>query len=212
MLSVMSNGDDNFIAGNKRPEDWYAMRERLRKNEADAWREAFSDYFEARLTLRYLRPIKVLQDNGTLEGEGFSIVTIQCSLIEFLESTAQGTNYRYLRLSEALQAHEYAKSQDIFVDFLQNREPFSATFDGTSAQDFYVGVRCGLLHEARTKNGWRIWAEGPSGTIADVPNRIVYRNNFQEALLEYIKAYGKRLERDQDLQQGFIRKFDHLCV
>jgi hypothetical protein len=45
-----------------------------------------------------------------------------------------------------------------------------------------------------------------------VPNRIVYRNNFQEALLEYIKAYGKRLERDKDLQQGFIRKFDHLCV
>lgn len=208
----MSNGRDNFIAGWKTPADWNAMRARLMKNDAGTWREAFSDYFETRLNLRYLHPIQVLQDNGTFQGEGFSIVAIQCSLIEFLESTAQGTNYHYLRRGEALRAYEYASSQDVFVAFLRNRMPFSATFNEASAQDFYVGVRCGLLHEARTKNGWRIWAEGPVGIVADVPGRIVYRNNFQVALLGYIKAYGERLEGDQDLQQGFIRKFDNLCV
>jgi hypothetical protein len=203
--------EDSFIA-EKAPVDWYAMRERLRKNDAGAWREAFSDYFETHLTLRYLDPIKVLQGTGTLQGEGFAIVSILCCLIEFLESTAQGTNYRYLRLGETLKAHEYVTSQHLFVEFLQIREPFSATFDATSAQDLYAGVRCGLLHEARTTNGWRILEERPSGIIADVANRILYRNNLQEALLEYINVYGKTLEGDQELQQGFIRKFDHLCV
>lgn len=203
--------EDSFIA-EKAPVDWDAMRERLRKNDAGAWREAFSDYFETRIHLRYLSPIKVLQGTGTLQGESFSIVSILCCLIEFLESTAQGSNYRYLTLGETFQAHEYGKSQHLLVEFLQIREPFSATFDATSAQDFYVGVRCGLLHEARTTNGWRILEEGPNGIIADVANRILYRINFQEALLEYIKVYGKTLEADQQLQQGFIRKFDHLCA
>ncbi len=203
--------EDSFIA-EKAPVDWCAMRERLRKNDAGAWREAFSDYFETRINLRYLSQIKVLQGMGTLQGEGFSIVSILCCLIEFLESTAQGSNYRYLKLGETLQAHEYVNSQNLIVEFLQIREPFSATFDATSAQDFYVGVRCGLLHEARSTNGWRILEEGPNGIIADVANRILYRNNFQAALLEYIKVYGNTLEADQQLQQGFIRKFDHLCV
>lgn len=34
------------------------------------------------------------------------------------------------------------------------------------AQDFYEGVRCGLLHEARTKNDRTIKAEGPTGTLS----------------------------------------------
>ena len=165
--------EESFIA-EKAPVDWYAMRERLRKNDAGAWREAFSDYFETRVTLHYLYPIKVLQGTGTLKENGFAIVSILCCLIEFLESTAQGTNYRYLRLGETLHAHEYVTSQHLFVEFLQIREPFSATFDATSAQDLYVGVRCSLLHEAQTTHGWRIWQEGPNGIIADVANRILY--------------------------------------
>ena len=208
----MSTGAEDYIAGRKTRLDWYALRGRLLQSEADAWSEAFTDYFETRLDLRYLNPIKILQDNGTSQGEGFSIVAIQCSLIEFLESTAQGTNYRYLRRGHAPGPHEYSSSQGVFVAFLQSRAPFSNTFDAASALDFYMGVRCGLLHEARTKNGWRIWASGPEGMVADVTARIVYRNNFQSALLDYIKAYGASLTADAALQQAFIRKFNDLCV
>ena len=64
--------EDSFIA-EKAPVDWYAMRERLRKNDAGVWREAFSDYFETHLNLRYLDPIKVLQGTGTLQGEGLEV-------------------------------------------------------------------------------------------------------------------------------------------
>lgn len=211
-LSSDHSRADMYIAGAKTRADWYAIRERLLLSDAQAWREAFTEYFKARLQLRYLHPICILQEHGSFRGEGFSIVAIQCSLIEFLESTAQGTNYRYQKRGEPPGDHEYSSSQSVFVAFLRDRAPFSRVFDDASAQDFYFGVRCGLLHEAQTKNGWRIWAEDHFGAIADVENRIVYRNGFQAALLEYIESYGTELQVDTNLQQAFIRKFDNLCA
>jgi len=207
----MNYAHNHRIAGWKTPVDWQALRPRLSASNTEAWREAFADFYETRLSLRYLHPIKVLQDNGTFQGEGFAIVAIQCSLIEFLESTEQGKNYRYVQRGGTLGIDEYKSSQDIFVAFLTGRAPFSATFDEATAQDFYIGVRCGLLHEARTKNGWRILAKSPAGAVVSVSERIVYRDNFQEALLAYVKNYSERLLHEPNLQQAFIRKFDRLC-
>ena len=208
----MRNELDNYIAAGKTSADWYAVRDKLIVGVPNGWYNAFAEFFSARLSLRYLHPIKILQENGTFQGEGFSIAAIQCSLIEFLESTTQGTNYRYLRRNEKAGEHEYSSSRDVFVSFLSNREPFAGTFDKESAQDFYVSVRCGLLHEARTKNGWKIWAQHPDGKIAIPSKYIVYRDNFQAALLIYIQEYGKQLPLRSDLQEAFIRKFNALCI
>lgn len=150
---------DYYIAGHKSSADWHTIRTRLLDNNADSWNVAFTDFYEARLNSRYFHPIKVLQDSGTFQGEGFAIAAIQCSLIEFLESTEQGLNYRFIQNKENLGSYEYNSSQDIFDSFLKNRNPFSKTFNQTTAEDFYVVVRCGLLHEALTKNDWRIWAQ-----------------------------------------------------
>lgn len=207
----MNYAHNHHIAGWKTSADWQVLWPRLSASDPEAWREAFADFYETRLSLRYLHPIKVLQDNGTFQGEGFAIVAIQCSLIEFLESTEQGKNYRYVRRGETLGPYEYKSSQDIFVAFLTGRAPFSATFDEATAQDFYIGVRCGLLHEARTKNGWRILAKSPAGAVVSVAERIVYRDNFQDALLAYVKNYGERLLHEPNLQLAFIRKFNSLC-
>jgi hypothetical protein len=208
----MNSIADLYIAGTKTVADWHAIRVRLLRSDAQAWREAFTEYFEARLHLRYLHPINLLQEHGTFQGEGFSIVTIQCSLIEFLESTAQGKNYRYRKHNEVPGAYEYSSSQSVFVSFLRDRAPFSQVFDEACAQDFYFSVRCGLLHEAQTKNGWRIWAEDHGGAIANMRDKIVYRNDFQAALLKYIASYGADLQVNEALQQAFIRKFDNLCA
>ena len=207
----MNYAHNHQIAGWKTSADWQALRLRLSAGDVDAWREAFEDFYETRLSLRYLHPIEVLQQNGTFQGEGFAIVAIQCSLIEFLESTEQGKNYRYVRGGESLGLNEYKSSQDMFVAFLAGRAPFSGAFNDVTAKDFYIGVRCGLLHEARTKNGWRILGKSPTGAVASVDERIVYRDDFQKALCAYVKNYGERLPHDPNLQQAFIRKFDSLC-
>lgn len=199
-----------IIAGTKTDEDWRAFKPNLIDGDATVWRSAFNEFFMPRLNLRYLEPINILQKNDTYLGEGFSILTIQCSLIEFLESTARGENYQVR--GKPLNQYEYSSSRDIFVDFLSKRQPFSKTFDATSAQDFYLNVRCGLLHEARTKGGWKIKAALPNDVVADVQNRIVYRNNFQKALVSYIEDYGVTIETNETLQKAFIRKFDNLCT
>lgn len=208
----MSAPSPVLIAGSKTTDDWQAFCRTLAVGgDAAQWEMAFREYFLARLRLRYLDPIKILQENSRFEGEGFSIAAIQCTLIEFLESTLQGISYRYAPGGKGLGPNEYSSSKKVFVDFLCNRQPFSNDFDETLAESFYVGVRCGLLHEARTKNGWRIWAQGPVGSVVSRHPPIVYRNNFQTALETFIDWYRIELQSSTELQEAFIRRFDSLC-
>lgn len=200
------------IAGWKTADDWRAFRATLVVGgPADRWQEAFDQFLRTRLDLRYFNPIKILQNHGTFQGEGFSILAIQCTLVEFLESTVQGIKYRYLRQGETLGPYEYSSSREVFVSFLCKRKPFAEEFNQSLAADFYAGVRCGLLHEARTKSGWRVWAQGPKGTVINGAMRIVYRDNFQTALEAFIAQYGVDLLSDTALQEAFIRKFEDLC-
>jgi hypothetical protein len=108
--------------------------------------------------------------------------------------------------------YEYCTSGDVFAAFLFKREPFSKTFNEETAEDFYRNVRCGLLHEARTKGGWRIWADGPDHVVADIAAKKVFRNNFQTALLEYIETFEAELLASRELRDAFVRKFDSLCI
>jgi hypothetical protein len=207
----MTSGS-GLIAGWKTVDDWRALRSALVIGGASGpWKQAFSDFFQTRLQLRYFNPIKLLQDHGTFQGEGFSILAIQCTLMEFLESTVQGLKYRHLKRGETFQRYEYSSSRDIFISFLVNREPFAKEFDASLAMDFYSGVRCGLLHEARTRSGWKVWAKGPEKATINRERRIIYRDNFQLALETFIASYGHALLSDGTLQEAFIRKFDDLC-
>jgi hypothetical protein len=198
-------GGEDYIAGWKTRAEWRALKARLAQGTA-GWDEAYTDYYKQRLNLRYLHPIKIMQEHGTFVGEGFAIAAVQCSLIEFLESTEQGTNYVRGKPGN----HEYWRSEEVFVSFLTERRPFKGVFNKDQAADFYANVRCGLLHEARTKNGWRIWGHALQGHFVDVKNKILDRDNFQAALLSYIDDYGARLVDETDLQAAFIRKFDAL--
>jgi hypothetical protein len=109
--------------------------------------------------------------------------------------------------------NEYSSSSDIFVSFLMNRTPFWNDFKTEiTARDFYEGVRCGLLHEALTKNGWRIWAKSSDGKTADANQNVMYRDDFQMGLLGFVDWYKGALPTDKTLQEAFIRKFDSLCL
>jgi hypothetical protein len=202
-----------YIAGRKTIADWIDDRKKLMiGGDPILWKYVFNEYFEARLKLRYLEPIQVIQEYGTFKGEGFSIVAIQCTLIEFLQSTVQGISYKYIGRGGELGPYEYSSSSDIFKTFLTTQAPFSAEFTSDLAKDFYVNVRCGLLHEARTKGGWRIHAVDPTGQnhVVEGKQKIIYRDNFQKSLLQFVTNYGTRLQTDITYQEAFIRKYDSL--
>lgn len=205
------NANNHYIAGWNTPNDWINFKRNLSVGGSpDEWGKAFTEYYKPRLELRYLHPVKVLQDNGTFQGEGFSIMAILCSLIEFLESTCQGKIYKYCPRGQHPGPNEYSSSKAMFVSFLINRNPFKTIFTEPLASEFYSSIRCGLLHEASTKNGWRIWANSPDGKIIDESKKIVYRDNFEKSIREFINEYGEKLRNDQATQEAFVIKFDNL--
>ena len=209
------------IAGDKTDAHWHAFKSSLIVGATpDLWDQAFNDYFYERLETRYLKPIQMVQSKRNAEygGEGFAIVTIQCSLIEFLETTVQGTSFRLLQPGDPpLGPFEYTlgRSGAIFRSFLRNRHPFCTLFSTDAlADDFYASVRCGLLHEARTKNNWVIRAGGRKGSFVEITptEKIIYRNRFQDALVIFIESYRTNLLQNQGMQEALIRKIDSLCV
>jgi hypothetical protein len=206
------NTGQSYIAGWKTADDWRSFRaELVASKDASRWDKAFEEYFRARIDLRYFGPIKTLQEHGTFQGEGFSILAVQCSLVEFLESTVQGIKYRFRRSGETLGPYEYSSSRDVYVSFLCKRTPFAREFNEALANDFYADIRCGLLHEARTKNGWRVWAKSSAGSIINPVERIVYRDNLQLALESFVDWYRQAPRADHLVQEVFVRKFDDLC-
>lgn len=205
-----------YIAGEKTVADWNSIRALLNNfNDKTLWLKVFDDFFLTRLKDRYLDPIASIKQDGCYTGEGFSIMTIICSLIEFLETTYKGLNYRYRRNGELLIGqYEYSASGQIFVDFLTTKNPFAAHFNNQVASDFYSNIRCGLLHEARTNGIWTIWGKSNSSKLIEntATKIIVYRDDFYEGIDSYIKNdYKTELLNSNDRKAAFLRKYDKLC-
>lgn len=201
------------IAGCLTDKDWKERKPGLVVGgDEKPWKRIFDDFFLERLKTRYLGPVEAIQSLGKNTGEGFSIVAIHCSLIEFLGATLEGKSYRYnpgkkLKLGE----FEYDGSKVMFISFLITAPPFKAVFDEALAKDFYEGVRNGLLHEARTKNGWKIRTRRTPGPFIEKDTKIVWRDDLQRAFGEFIKWYRAELPKNKSYQEAFIRKFDALC-
>ena len=221
------------LSSKKNIGDWKVTKPKLLVSEdSGVWKEVMEDFYYDRLKTRYLNPIEAIRNLNLSKGEGFAIVAIQCSLIEFMESCFQGTNYHHAApahwpcldwlmgfFSDAdpevpTQKHTYKDSGKIFVSFLTKREPFKGRFNGPLAKDFYKSIRCGALHEARTKGKWLIWKGSGLSLIVD-PDRpegpVLYRDDFQDAIIRFIDYYRAEVPQNIELQQAFIRKFDHLC-
>lgn len=207
---------DIKIAGFRTCREWNELQRHLVPGGTpDLWERAFEDFYRERLQQRYLRPIEILREHGGSSGVGFSIVAIQCSLVEFLESTLQGRSYRRVRDGDALGPYEYGDGESfrLFSKFLRTREPFRHSFNYELSWEFYSEVRCPLLHEARIGKNWKIAKSSPAEVIVDASStiRVLYRNNFQEALLKFIEWHKAALLSDVRIQQAFIRKFNNLC-
>jgi len=202
------------IAGSNTVNHWIGLRNEVDANpgNADIWNKIFDNIFFKRVETRYLKPMKVLENNiHEYSGEGFSIVAIQCSLIEFLETTITGETYVRNRPNRA--NYEYNRSGDKFESFLKNRYPFKHKFDQTKVHDFYVSVRCGILHEAQTKDNWVIRVDNQKDVVeTNHKGQIVFdRVKFNGLLKIFFKKYKEDLISDTNLQSALRRKINVIC-
>jgi len=214
---------------------WKALRDSLNQTYEfnNNWEKAI-DLFNTRLKRKFFNPIQTLIDTKTLEGEGFTIVTVLCSLIEMLSAFRKGEIYNHQKKRNS-PSFEYNQSKIMFTDFLKTASIFKDIFwkidskDGKSitngefdADDFYTSVRCGLMHEARTKNNWFINAAPKtiktktedSFLNKDGNKKIIYRTVLHYRLLTYLSEYQDELRQTnfegKILRKYFARKMDHL--
>lgn len=205
------------IAGKRTVRRWHALRTRLQATpNKRVWMSAFDHFYLERIRTRYLNPIASISAYDTHLGEGFAIVALCCTLIEYLESCEQGDNFRYLgRTGAALGPHEYSERQAsvYFKNFLRARSPFSTLVPANLIESFYRDVRCGLLHEARTKGGWTLSTADSKGRLVRQRGTSItlFRNELVRALEDYLQDYRHRLLTNANTQAAFIRKFDYLC-
>ena len=124
---------------------------------------------------------------------------------------------------------QYSDCQELFVNFLKTENIFKHNFEEEddenitritySADKFYVDVRCGLIHEGRTKKDWTINLkpkEEQKGTLfgKDGNKKKIYRTILYKLLDKYLTKYLKELrqgsEKGKRLRRNFARKMDNL--
>lgn len=227
-LTPLTSPPDMRIAGTKTVKDWDDLRVKLVPGgDPLLWDQAFTEFFIGRIESRYLKPIDVLEDalraaqkknlNEKTQylGEGFSIVAILCTLVEFLQTTIEGTSFKLKGAVGKNFEYGLGESAKIFVRFLTTATPFKDSFDDALAGSFYADVRCGLLHEARIKGGWRINVDSKSRVIAEVASdkssKTLYRNNMRAAFATFNAWYAAELRKELPRQEAFLRKFNSLC-
>ncbi len=217
-------------------------------NETEEYWKIAVNIFKERLQKYYFDPLKFLIESyDKLEteestekkkrkntGEGFPIVTAQCALIETFAAYKNGKIFKSdLKEKDGIY---YKGSRKLFIDFLESEPLFKGNFEGDakpSAKDFYSDVRCGLMHETRTKNNWIIHAnvnifsknnpkrkkEVTETTFILKGNggkHIVFRNQFQDTLEKYFEGYcGILSSKDNNFhsllrRRFFARELDHL--
>jgi hypothetical protein len=151
------------------------------------------DYFDKRITDRFLEPIKVLQDfeNEKLAIDkkfGFTILAIDFLLVETLQSFIEG------------KTNTDQKSRKIFKRFLRERDSFKPYFiKDFDPEDFYINFRCGILHQAQTFGNTKVWAVGE--LIRKVGEyTIVNRELFHTFLLNEYENYKRNLLKQIDVK------------
>ena len=205
---------------------WKEKRNKIRnKYQFNAEWEDIIDYiFKERIYNYFLNPIKTIINKKEWKWEWFSVLALECLLIETLAAFRDWKCYNYQNNSW----YYYKDSRKLFIKFLKNKKIwiFEGNFwtkDWTNpiwiAEKFYSEVRCWILHEAQTKWNWTIntskWAKRKGYFLEKKNGKIqIYRTTLYCKLESYIGDYCKELKEVsktwEELRKKLWRKLDHM--
>ena len=141
-------------------------------------RKEIAKFIQERFTERYITPLRGCKTHG------FSIMAVSCLMIETLESFWQGW------------PDTKDKSKEAFERFFQRCVDPGSPLRGSHlgefnevATDFYIDVRCGILHQAETKGGWRIRRDGDLYNKTEKTiNATKFLNELECTLIKYCEV------------------------
>lgn len=220
------------ISGNYTNEDWIKLRGNpeiinalSNPNPSELpfeWRRAI-EVIENRIKTRFLNPIEKIKSEGVRTGEGFSITLIAVVLMEALAAFQFGKSYKERRANEtgnSIAPCEYLSSSRLYKDLFKNSQYLK---DGTNSDvrdRFYGYIRCGLVHEARTKGEELIISNESSRNTnpekyyyKDGEHYIFNRDLFIIRLKEHFNNYLEALNQPKRIQlrKNLAFKIDEIC-
>lgn len=219
-MDYLAEQKQNWI--NERQE-LLSVNSRYRYTNDGTWYNAI-DIFNNIIKFRYIDPIDAILNLNLNIGEGIFILQNQVILIEILATFKAGKIY-----NKEDSSGFFYNNASVFIDFTKETElfrnvlePFNLMiYNNINSQrsylDFYLDVRCGLLHEGILKNNWdvnnnrNINANDLSFVKLERGERVIYRNILQTVIKEYLKQYIDLLKNSEDknIRINFARRLDH---
>ena len=177
-------------------EDW----KKLKFDSEQDWEEACKIFYD-RLYSRFLKPIEMIENYNF---SGFTIMALDCLLIETYQQFYEGKNET-----------PYRESKKYFKQFFNNTN-FKEDFKEEMVGMFYDHVRCGILHQAETKSNTKIRITDNLPVVKYTKNKdgiIINREKFHKKLVAIIKSYIEDLKNptNENLRKNFRKKMNFIC-
>lgn len=159
--------------------------------------KALADFIYKRLYGRYLKSFDYENDDYIKNYKnGFAIMASCCLLIEtYISFTVK--EFRYTRNKSMGTFGVFFTTQDKFKVFSKGgrkNDKLSTQREGGTPNDFYQNVRCGILHNAETRNGWRI-SRNPKKPMFNESTKEINAVKFANNLKAVLKDYKNNLEK-----------------
>src|ERR1035441_8867057 len=180
---------------------WNISRVQLCLDSAE--KDSLLQFIDERYQERFFDPITRLMDSQVqLNGFGFAIMALCSLLIESLQCYRYGLptthDGEYAALSRSfpppmeyqIQPNERRSGKQAFKDFF-SLAAHRTLFPDVDGVVFYNAIRNGLLHQAQTKQGWRIRSGQPR--LWNAPDKILDRTKFADALKKAFEKYVEEL-------------------
>jgi len=182
--------------------DWLSLS--LDDPMSKDWDKAI-DVFRARIYSRFIDAADVLVSMDEKQPInkrrfGFAILAIDCAVVETLGAFQEGLT------------NTDTKSKATFAKFLTTSPGFKKHFTLDLAKQFYIDFRCGILHQAETGGGSKVWSVGE--LLRDDAGRLtVNRTKFHEQVKTDIEAYIAALRdmKNSTLRTNFRKKMKFIC-
>ena len=159
-----------------------------------------------RIFERYIEPVDLLisHENDKHYSErrfGFTIIAIDCLLIETLQSFISGRRNT-----------KRGEGSKVFTEFLTQNPNLGEFFSEEQAARFYREYRNGILHQAQTKNGALIWSEWD--VVSEIDGQmIINRTEFHRLIKQDFEHYLGRLALpgESRLRKNFVDKMNFVA-
>lgn len=197
ILATDQEGNDISL---KQVEEW------LKSADSKQLSQLFYDRFYG----RYLRPFDFQNKEYKKKYKnGFAIMTSCCLLIETFVSFTEPIFRNTKGKSERCFGYFFLTNSD-FTAFSKNgltiteykdleRKPLK---NKGTPDDFYKNLRCGILHNGETRNGWKI---SRTGDFYDEANKKINAVKFMDKVIDSINHFKNQLNKS-DFEKSEIWK------